>query len=262
MGKPIKPRLVCDFSHINDMIIPPKAPIPTIPDIIEQLGAGQNTQFSILDISSAHYAINMAADSRDICSINTRKQKYCFNKLPMGMINSGPVFSAIIARCLSTLDSRYIINYVDKIIIATPTMELHLTMLNKLLWRLRQVGLRISPLKVKLMKTSLEYLGFLFDKYGVRAIPEKLQPMVKLPEPRNAKETKGVMGTFNFYRRFTKGYASIAKPLNQLLRDDEPFIWNFDCTNSLRHIESRITAKCSNIFTRSEPTIQDCIRRI
>lgn len=88
-GNPIKPRLVCDFSYINEMIVPSKSPIPTIPDIIDQLAAGQNKFFSILDIHSAFYAIQLADESRDICAINTRKQKYRFNRLCMGIRQGG-----------------------------------------------------------------------------------------------------------------------------------------------------------------------------
>ncbi len=224
-GNPIKPRLVLDFSKTNEMIVAAKAPIPLVNEIIEHIGAGRNRVFSVVDLASAFYAIQLTEDSKEICAINTRTQKYCFNRLPMGAGNSPEIFSSLMSRCLSTMDSKHVLNYMDDILIMTKTYEEHLKVINQLFWRLRQAGLRISPKKVNFMQSSIKYLGYVFDKDGVRADPAKMEALVKLPAPKNIKNVREVMGCLNYYRRFVKDFSKISQPINELLKKDMPFEW-------------------------------------
>ena len=239
-GRPYKPRLVVDFKPLNQMIIPAKAPIPTVNDIIDTLAAGKNKVYSVVDLASAFYAIQLSPDSTDICAMNTRTQKYSFNRLAMGMANSPEVFSSLMSRCLATMDPRYVVSYMDDILVMTPTYELHLKVLNELFWRLRQVGFRISPTKADFMQSSVKYLGYVFDKNGVRANPDKLQAVVKLPPPKTVKNVRQIMGAFNFYRRFIKSFSKIAQPINELLRKEEPFVWTEDRQNALDTLKAAL----------------------
>ncbi len=225
-NQPIKPRLVLNFHETNKMIVRAKSPIPMANEVIDHIAAGKNKVFSVLDLASAFYAVQLTEDSKEICAINTRTQKYCFNRLPMGASNSPEVFSSLMSRCLGVLNNKHVMNYMDDILIMTETVEEHLDVLNKLLWRLRQVGLRISPTKVTLLQSSVKYLGYIFDKNGVRADPAKLQALVKLPSPKNVKQVREVMGALNFYKRFVKDYSKISLPINELLRQGEPFVWD------------------------------------
>ncbi len=225
-GNPIKPRMVIDFKHTNKMLVGVKSPIPKVNDIIDHISAGKNKVFSVVDLASAFYAIQLTPESRSICAINTKTRKFCFNRLVMGAKASPEVFSSLMSRCLSPLDSNKVLNYMDDILIMTETMEEHLEILDELLWRLRQVGLRISPNKVNFMQSSVKYLGFIFDKEGVRADPRKMEALVKLPVPKNVKGVRQIMGCFNYYKRFVKDYSKISLPLNELLRQDEPFVWD------------------------------------
>ncbi len=99
-------------------------------------------------------------------------------------------------------------------------------MLDKLLWRFTQVGLRISHTKVSLLQSKAKYLGYIFDRDGVRAHPEKMEVLVKLPPPKDVKGVRTTMGCFNYYRRFIRDFRKIALPINKLLKKEEPFVWD------------------------------------
>ena len=225
-GNPIKPRLVIDFYHTNKMLVGVKSPIPKVDDIIDHIAAGKNKVFSVVDLASAFYAIQLTSDSREICAINTKSKKYCFNRIPMGAKASPETFSSLMSRCLSPLDNRKILNYIDDLLIMTDTVEEHLEVLEQLFWRLRQAGLRISPTKVNFLQKSVKFLGYIFDENGVRADPEKMQALVKLPPPKDVKGVRTIMGCMNYWRRFVKDFSKIALPINELLRKDEPFLWD------------------------------------
>ena len=144
----------------------------------------------------------------------------------MGAKSSPCVYASLMAKCLSPLDHNKVINYMDDLLIMTETVEEHMGILNKLLWRLRQVGLRISPTKAHFLQSSVKYLGYIFDKDGVRADPKKMEALVKLPAPTNVKGVGTLMGSLNYYLRFVKNFSKIAMPINELLRKDEPFVWD------------------------------------
>ncbi|MCI27604.1 hypothetical protein A2U01_0048803, partial [Trifolium medium] len=72
---------------------------------------------------------------------------------------------------------------------------------------------------------SLEYLGHMVSSQGVFPEPSKVQAILDWPQPKTITELRGFLGLTGFYRKFIKGYATIALPLTSLLRKDA-FHWN------------------------------------
>jgi hypothetical protein len=44
-----------------------------------------------------------------------------------------------------------------------------------------------------------------------------------------------------YYRRFIKGFSSIAKPLVELLKKDNKFVWTQKCEESFQDIKNKLT---------------------
>ena len=119
------------------MLVGVTAPMPKVDEIIDDIAAGKNKVFSVVDWASAFYAIQLTNDSWEIYAINTQTHKYCFNRIPMGLKSCPALYSSLMARCLSPLDSNKVIAYMDDLLIMTNTVEDHLLILDDLLWRLR-----------------------------------------------------------------------------------------------------------------------------
>ena len=86
----------------------------------------------------------------------------------------------------------------------------------KVLGRLKEFGLKLSPQKCSFFQTSVKYLGHVVSKNGVQTDPEKIASLKTWPVPQNLRELRSFLGFAGYYRRFVKGYSNIVKPLHGL----------------------------------------------
>ena len=83
-----------------------------------------------------------------------------------------------------------------------------------------EAGLRLKPSKCELFKDWLEYLGHIVSKDGIETNPKKIMAIVKWPRPKNITQVRSFLGFCNYYCKFIKNYAQIAKPLYTLITGD------------------------------------------
>ena len=97
---------------------------------------------------------------------------------------------------------------------------------------MRDAGLKLTPSKCFFAQKQIRYLGHILSKEGVLPDSSKFERVEKLPVPKNASDVKSVLGLFNFYKKFIKGYSKICAPLFGLLQKDITFVWNDSCQNA------------------------------
>jgi hypothetical protein len=72
----------------------------------------------------------------------------------------------------------------------------------------------------------VQYLGYVLSEKGVSASPDKVKAVREYPVPKNARDVRASLGLASFYRRVVPKFAEIAKPLTQLTRKDQEFVWS------------------------------------
>ena len=138
----------------------------------------------------------------------------------------------------------------DDIIIYSSTFEKHLERLGTVFARLKEHNLKLKASKCEFFKSKVSYLGHVVSEEGVETDPEKIDALKTWPIPKNVKDVRAFLGFTGYYRRFSRNYASIARPLNDLLvghctndrkkgtkskKKSVPFVWGerqqkaFDC---------------------------------
>ncbi len=119
-----------------------------------------------------------------------------------------------------------VIIYMDDILVATKDdKEEHRQMVNRVLERLAKLDLYLKPGKCQFEVKRIEFLGVILEDGTVTMDPIKIAGMKDWKTPRNVKEVRQVLGFWNFYRQFIKGFSHIARLLNNLLKKGAKWIW-------------------------------------
>ncbi|WVZ02845.1 hypothetical protein V8G54_023651 [Vigna mungo] len=145
---------------------------------------------------------------------------YEFRVMPFGLCNAPSTFQATMNELLKPFLRKFLIVFFDDILVYSTTWDAHLNHLERTFQTLLQGQFFLKGSKCLLAQQQLEYLGHIVSAQGVAADPSKIQAMVQWPSPMSLKALHGFLGLTGFYRRFIKGYASIAAPLTTLLKKD------------------------------------------
>ncbi|KAH9765934.1 hypothetical protein KPL70_002017 [Citrus sinensis] len=102
--------------------------------------------------------------------------------------------------------------------------EEHLRHLQQVLECLHFYQFFVKLSKCLFCQENIDYLGHIVSASSVRADPQKIDAMIHWPTPQTTKQLRGFFGLTGYYRRFIRGYASLAAPLTGLLCKDA-FKW-------------------------------------
>ena len=67
---------------------------------------------------------------------------------------------------------------------------------------------------------KIGFLGVVIELNGIEMEEEKVDRVLSWPEPKNVKDVRKFLDLTNYYRRFIKDFARVARPINVLTRKD------------------------------------------
>jgi len=105
------------------------------------------------------------------------------------------------------------------------TKEGHDEIVEEILKRLEENGLYIKPEKYMWKVWKIEFLGVVIGPNRIEMEKEKVDGVLSWPEPKNVKDVRKFLDLVNYYRRFIKDFAQVARPINMLTRKDVKWVW-------------------------------------
>ena len=207
-------RLCIDYRKLNRRTVKDQYSIPRIEDTLHSMNGAQ--WFSCLDLKSGYYQVELAEEDKHKSAFWCPLGFYEFNRMPQGITNAPATFQRLMERCLGDLNQKEVFVYLDDIIVFASTEQEHEERLIRVLDRLRAYGLKLSPEKCHFFQSKVKCLGHVISSEGVMTDPDKIEAVRSWNVPTNVKELKSFLGFAGYYRRFIKGFSSIAKPLNAL----------------------------------------------
>lgn len=231
-------RFCIDFRKLNSMTKKVVYPLPNIEDCLETL-SGKNF-FSQIYFRSGSWQIAMDDNSKELTTFRTEDGLYHFKRMPFGLTNAPASFQKMINTVLSGLKGINLLVFVDDVCIATKTWGEHLMMLRRLFEEVIKANLKINASKCVFAADKVKFLGQEISEKGIKQDPDKLKALLRLKEPRDAKELKRILGMFSYYWKFVDKFALLAEPLTKLTKKNVDFIWNDERHKAYREILSKL----------------------
>lgn len=230
-------RVCLDPTDLNKAIIKTPALIPTLQEVTSQLTG--KFWFSLLDLKEGFYNIKLDKESSNYCAFSTPFGCYKFLRLPFGVSNAPEEFQRVNTSIFSDIPG--LIIYFDDILIATETEKEHDEVLNKVLERARSSNLKFNPNKFQYKTNKVTFLGFEFDKNGMKIDPQRIKAIESLENPCNKKELQRILGMLNYIRNFIPNFADLTSNLRTLLKCNVEFTWTEAHSMLLKKIKELIT---------------------
>jgi transposase InsO family protein len=215
-------RICGDYSvTVNKVSKLEQYPIPTLEDLIAQLGKG--TVFHKLDLSHAYSQVELEPESRKFVTINTHKGLFQYTRLPYGVSSAPAQFQRVMESVLKGIPSTVV--YFDDILVTGETADLSYQNLDLVLDRLDKAGLKLKRDKCTFGAEEVTFLGHKISKFGIEPMEEKVQALVQAKPPENVQQLKAYLGLLNYYGRFLKNLSGELHALHKLLRKGVKWRW-------------------------------------
>ena len=122
-------------------------------------------------------------------------------------------------------DFNFTIAYLDDIIIFSKTPEEHLAHIREVFKKLCSAKLSMKLSKCHFFSKEIQYLGHILSTTGIHPLPSKIQAIQQMQPPNTPQQVQSFLGLVQFYRKFIKNFAKIAKLLTLLTRQQIKFDW-------------------------------------
>ena len=232
-------RLCVDYRRLNLMSIKNRYPLPSTDMLLDQLGRA--VRFTKIDLRWAYHRIRIAAGYEWLTAFRTRYGLFEYLVMPFGLTNCPATFQRLVNTVLRQFIDKFVIVYLDDILIYSTNVGDHEGHVRQVLQALRENHLYAKAEKCDFHVEHVEYLGFHISPAGISMDPKKVSDVLDWTTPSNTKQLRGFLGFANFYRRFILGYSDVARPLYDLLRKDTPWNWTTNQQKAFDHLKQLFT---------------------
>jgi len=260
-------RLCIDYRRLNSVTTKTSYPIPETQHLLDSLAG--SSFFSGIDLSSAYYQLEINEVHKELTAFSTRQGHFEFNRMPFGLCGAPFTFQRMMNLLLQSENWTQCLIYLDDVLIFSSTFEEHVERLRTIFTKIRESGIKLGPEKCNFATRQLTFLGHVVSQDGIKTDPKKIEALRTWKKPGTTKMLRQFLGFANYYRKFVRGYAELAMPLENLINDrpdrkskpdkDNAITWNIDAElafNSLIHALS--SAPVLSYPMRNERFVLDC----
>ncbi|GBG58874.1 hypothetical protein CBR_g273 [Chara braunii] len=216
--------LCIDYRKLNAQTVKNAGPLPPIDDLLERLGGAKF--FSKLDLKSGYHQLEIRQEDRYKTAFKMRYGHCEWLVMPFGLTNAPATFQAAMTTEFRHMLDRFVLIYLDDILVYSRSLDEHVEHLRTVLERLRQAKYKANRDKCEFARQELEYLGHYVTPQGIRPLADKIEAIRIWPEPTNITDVRSFMGLEGYYQRFIIGYSRIAAPMTRLQSPKVPFVFD------------------------------------
>jgi hypothetical protein len=152
--------------------------------------------------------------------------------MPFGLTNAPAFFMNLTNKVFMEELDKFVVVFIDDILIYSKNREDHKCHLRTVLGRPRAHQLYAKLSKCEFWLEKIAFLGHILTAEGIEVDLSKVEAVSKWRQPSNVSEVRNFLGMAGYYSRFIKGFSSIARPMTELLKKDNKFVWTPKCEES------------------------------
>ncbi|KAL5539055.1 hypothetical protein UlMin_044547 [Ulmus minor] len=179
-------RMCIDYRELNKVTVKNRYPLPRIDDLFDQLKGA--TIFSKIDLRSGYHQLKIKEEDVPKSAFRTRYGHYEFLVMPFGLTNAPAAFMDLMNRVFKEFLDKFVIVFIDDILIYSKTKEEHEEHLRITLRTLEEHKLYAKFSKCEFWLDKVHFLGHVVSKDGVSVDPTKIEAVSKWPAPTNVTE--------------------------------------------------------------------------
>jgi hypothetical protein len=189
---------------------------------------------------SGYHQIRLHPKDDAKTTFRTHNGHWEFRVMPFGLTNAPAPFQSLMNTIFHSLLRKYVLVFVDDILIYSPTLEDHVQHLQQVFAILQHHQLLLKKSKCSFGQTQLEYLGHIISSQGVATDPKKIEAVAQWPTPTTTKQLRGFLGLSAYYRKFIKNYGILSRPLTDLLKKNSLFHWTLELQLSFDNLKQAL----------------------
>ncbi|GKD86020.1 putative reverse transcriptase domain-containing protein [Tanacetum coccineum] len=178
--------------------------------------------FSKIDLRSGYHQLRVHEDDIPKTAFRTRYGHFEFTVMPFGLTNAPTVFMDLMNRVCRPYLDKFVIVFMDDILIYSKTREEHVEHLRLVLGLLKKEKLYAEFFKCKFWLREVQFLGHMINGNGIHVDPSKIEAVKNWKAPRTPTEVRSFLGLAGYYRRFIENFSKIAKSLTILTQKSLP----------------------------------------
>ncbi|GKD81763.1 putative reverse transcriptase domain-containing protein [Tanacetum coccineum] len=216
-------RMCIDYRELNKLTIKNRYPLPRIDDLFDQLQGA--CCFSKIDLRSGYHQLRVREEDIPKTAFRTRYGHFEFTVMPFGLTNAPAIFMDLMNRVCKPYLDKFVIVFIDDILIYSKSEEEHEVHLKTILDLLQKEKLYAKFSKCEFWLQEVQFLGHVVNRDGIHVDPSKVESVKNWKTPESSTEIRSFLGLAGYYRRFIENFSKIAKPLTLLTQKNKTYVW-------------------------------------
>nr|GEY70093.1 putative reverse transcriptase domain-containing protein [Tanacetum cinerariifolium] len=207
-------RMCIDYRKLNKLTVKNRYPLARIDDLFDQLQG--SSVYSKIDLQSGYHQLRVREEDIPKTAFRTHYEHYKFQVMPFGLTNAPAVFMDLMNRVCKPYLGKFVIVFIDDILIYSKYKEEHEGHLELILELLKKEELYAKFSKCEFWIPKVQFLGHVIDSKGIHVDSTKIKTIKDWAYPKTLTEIHQSLGLAGYYRRFIEGFYKIAKSMTKL----------------------------------------------
>nr|GFA18334.1 putative reverse transcriptase domain-containing protein [Tanacetum cinerariifolium] len=220
-----------DYRELNKLTVKNRYPLPRIDDLFDQFQG--SSVYSKIDLRLGYHQLSVREEDIPKTAFRTRYGHYEFQVMPFGPTNAPAVFMDLMNRVCKPYLDKFVIVFIDDILIYSKDEKEHEEHLKAILELLKKEELYAKFSNCEFWIPKVQFLGHVIDSKGIHVDPAKIESVKDWASPKSPTEIRQFLGLAGYYRRFIEGFSKNRQTHDQayLKEGSEDFIVYYDASN-------------------------------